>query len=225
MNVLMQDYLNSTERARHALWSGVLEAEEPIGQSKRDLVLLDRLYEAVLSPSDSDPSDLNLRTRLFRDQWGCEPTPDAIKEAREWTSTYLTERRRSVSVLCGAILMIAQNGVKLVVGAPAVWQPLQNRIMSWKGEAVLPAIWHGRNQAAHVEGLILSQPSGVYFTELERRLGQRYSCLTNGDFIPELMVREVLGWIPTIEDSVQSRDAVRTSYGGDMFAIGALVGR
>ena len=90
----MKDYLNATDRARTALWSGVLGEEEPADQLSRDLIGLNRLQEAVLSTPDSGlrkpnpfsedlPSDFDLRVQHFRDNWGREPTPDAIAEALE----------------------------------------------------------------------------------------------------------------------------------------------
>jgi hypothetical protein len=118
------------------------------------------------------------------------------------------------------MLMIAQNGVKLVLGPPNKWKSLRGQVRSIKGECVLDVIWHGRNQAAHVEGLTIGGESDLYFKDLERRLGSDFAVSTHGDFMPEVLVRDLLGW-----SEAESFGYRSPRYLSDMTALGKLVGR
>jgi hypothetical protein len=214
----MSDYLELTSDASYVVFRALSDMESPIVQLRRDLINLDRVEHYIASPSSS--YDAEVRLRDYRDGWEQEPTLANVTATREWLEQKLLVRRRSFNVLCGTILMIAQNGLKLVIGPPSLWAAYKAQALTKKGESLLEEIWHGRNQATHVEGLAAGKETDRYFRGLELRYGPSFSTARNGEFIPELILRDVLGWI-----GLTLIDSERGSYSKDMLRVAQLFNR
>lgn len=216
--MLMRDYLKVTSDAFGTLAKAIRSMKSPMERLQRERQLLQQC-EDYLNDNDSDGRGYAAFSYVS-DNWGKELTlTDAAKFLRGVDERILANGQ-SVRVLCGSMLMIAQNGVKLVLGPPSKWKSLRGQVRSIKGECVLDTIWHGRNQFAHVEGLTIGGESDLYFKDLERRLGSDFAVSTNGEVIPELLVRDVLGWLENESFGYRS-----SRYLGDMMALGGLVGR
>jgi hypothetical protein len=159
----------------------------------------------------------------WRRDMGEDPTVESVLYWRGQLEAMRDARREAINTLCASILMIAQTGIKLVLGAPKAWKQYEDTVMSSQNECILKAIWHGRNLAAHVEGLSVGTPSHKYFEGLVNRRG--VDLLAPATQSPcTYVVREILGWIDTRRLPI--KDVVHKSYESpyiqDMTRIGAL---
>lgn len=214
----MEDYLEATSDASRALFGAVNELKRKLPEFELSLIHLKNLQKYLSGFDPNGRGEWHLD--FFRQEWEAEPTEENVSSNIEWTEDCLAAKRQSISVLSGSILILAQNGIKKVLGAPSVWNSHINTVRSPKGFCVLEAIWYGRNQSAHVEGLRPGNASHTYFQDLERRLGADFSLRNNAEFIPVHVVDDVLGWFDT---GLQSRDEMgRTRFEQDMIAIGRL---
>lgn len=219
----MSDYLGQTERAYRALFDALSDMREPVHQWERNVILLEDTGNYLTGIDRVGRGDWYLH--YFREVWEEEPTPEAVQKWKAWNSDMLAAAKSSANVICGSMLMIAQNGVKLVLGKPSSWSSFQNQVISNCGECVLQAIWHGRNQMAHVEGLKRNGDTYKYFTSLKSRRGVEFDVDLNFDSMPERMVCDILGWVDPLTHRQLRGNDWRFKFEGDMLALGALVGR
>jgi hypothetical protein len=222
--MFMQDFLESTTWAADPVFRTISESRDPIFKLNLSLQHLTNLESYLQGIDRNGRGEWHLE--FFKKEWEDEPTLENARKWRSWVEEHLAAKRRGASILCGTILLIAQNGIKTVLGPPNSWRHLRGRVRSLRGECVLEAIWHGRNQAAHVEGLTPNGESDLYFKALEQRLGPQFSTATNGDFISELVVRDILGWIGwKMEEVYYPGHNGPNPYPADMLALAKLVGK
>ncbi len=220
----MKDYLANTDWAVSPLLRAIGDSREKINKWDLSLQHLRNLESYLEGIDPNGRGEWHLR--FFTQEWGDEPTPANVNKRVIYAEEQLVARRRSRSILCGSVLLIAQNGIKTVLGPPSAWRHMRGQMLSLRGHCILDAVWHGRNQAAHIEGLTAGGPSHLYFTDLEHRFGPQFSIDTNADHIAELIVRDVLGWIDWKGEEVYyPGHNGPTPYVADMIALGASVGR
>jgi hypothetical protein len=163
------------------------------------------------------------------DDWkkdmGEEPTIESVQFWRAKLESMAEARRETVNILCASILMIAQNGVKHVLGQPALWKAHEGKVLSSQNECVLSAIWHGRNLGAHVEGLKTGTPSFDYFENVKTRRGLDLGSPSSGGYPCKYIVKDLLGWIELhdlpVKDTLHT-ESYTPPYVQDMMRLGAL---
>jgi len=219
----MEDYLNATSFAVGPLFRAISEIKEPLAELERDLLHLELLLEELL---EGEAAPKEWRIQLYKKNWGDEATPENVRAWSQWLEENIEARKSSRTVMCASILLIAQNGIKKVLGSPREWSQHKGTALTKTDDCILQAIWHGRNQAAHVEGLTPGKADEIYFRMLEQEYGPMFSLETNSEFISEAILKNVLGWIDwsTSELFVEGWDG-KMPYARDMLRLGALVGK
>jgi hypothetical protein len=220
--MLMKDYLRLTSDSISPMFRLIQDSLEKIFRLDIDIHHLLHLENYLLGREHNGCGPMN--HDRFEKEYGEPPT---VAAARRWQGELASWRdatNETMNIMSGSILMIAQAGIKRVLGAPSSWKQWEGAVMSSQQECVLKAIWHGRNLAAHVEGLSVGTPSYKYFEDLKNRKGidllapsSKYSCT--------YILRDVLGWIDT--DRLPIKDTVHTDhwpspYTQDMQRIGKL---
>lgn len=222
--MFMKAFLETTSWAVGSVFAAINDSKEPIDELDRSLQNLTNLESYLQGVDPNERGKWHLE--FFKKEWEQEPTLENVHKCQTYLKEQSVAKRRSVSILCGTVLLTAQDGIKTVLGHPSNWRGLRGQVRSLRGECLLDAIWHGRNQAAHVEGLSSGGSSDLYFRALEQRLGPEFSTATNGDFISELVVQNVLGWIGWRHEEVYyPGHNGPPPYSSDMLALGALVGK
>jgi hypothetical protein len=218
----MKAYLNLTGDSVSPMFRVIQESLEKIFHLDIDIHHLVHLENYLLGKEHNGWGPRN--HDRFEKEYGEPPTIAAAQRWQEELTSWRDARNETINIMCGSILMIAQAGIKRVLGAPSSWRGLEGNIMSSQHECVLKAIWHGRNLAAHVEGLSAGTPSYKYFEDLKNRKGidllaptTKFSCI--------YVVRDMLGWIDIgrlpVEDTVHT-DQWPSPYVQDMERIGQL---
>jgi len=218
----MKDYLSSTGDAISPMFNSIRDNYEKIFQLKIDIHHWVHL-ENYIKGNDHNGYGPRNYEEWIKDM-GEEPTVDSVLFWRGKLEDMLIARNETINILCSSILMIAQNGIKLVVGKPSIWRAHESTLLSSQQECLLNAIWHGRNLGAHVEGLSENTPSYRYFSGLKER--RDIDLLSNScDHPCQVIVKDLLGWIDThdlkINDTIHT-EVWPSPYIQDMERIGGL---
>ncbi|MFA0718306.1 hypothetical protein AB4622_20115 [Vibrio splendidus] len=148
-------------------------------------------------------------------------TADEIAYWKQSLIDSFTGSQVAIDTMSASILMIAQNGIKLVFGSPRTWDAHKGVELSSKGECLFQTIWHGRNLAAHVEGLNTSGLSYQHFQDVELR--KNIDLLSNSaNYQSRYIVRELLGWIESEYDPRVHEINGQSAFHQDMLRIGTL---
>lgn len=216
----MKDYLESTGDAISPMFNAIRDSSSKLfdlGNSIHHWVHL----EKYLLGNDHD----GWGPKNFEDwkkDMGEDPTIESVRFWRAKLEAMAEARRDTINTLCASVLMIAQNGIKLVLGRPALWRAHEGKVLSSQNECVLSAIWHGRNLGAHVEGLSPGTPSFAYFEDVKSRRGVDLKS-TSSKYPCKYIVKDLLGWIELqdlpVKDSVHM-ESHPSPYVQDMVNIG-----
>lgn len=218
----MKDYLESTGDALSPMFNSIRDSSSrlfDLGISIHNWVHLENYLLG---------NDHNGRGPQNFDDWkrdmGEDPTVESVRFWRAKLESMAEARRETIDILCSSILMIAQNGIKLVLGRPALWKAHEGKVLSSQKECVLGAVWHGRNLGAHVEGLKPGTPSFAYFEDVKSRRGvdlrwpsSPYPC--------KYIVKDLLGWIELHDlpmKDILHTESYPSPYIQDMTRVGAL---
>ncbi|MGY1889234.1 hypothetical protein [Pseudomonas sp. SDT291_1_S447] len=218
----MQDYLTSTDDAVSTIFGAIRDSSEKLfklGISIHHWVHLEN-YLLGKEHDGYGPGDFD----KWKQDMGEAPTVEAVRYSRGKLESMAEARSESINTLCASILMIAQGGIKRVLGKPGLWKAHEGTLLSSQNECLLSAIWHGRNLGAHVEGLKQQTPSFAYFKDVEARRNIdllsptiKYPC--------KYIVKDLLGWVELhslpIPDSVHP-EPYPSAYFQDMTRIGKL---
>ena len=218
----MKDYLSSTGDAISPMFNSIRDSYEKIFQLKIDIHHWVHLENYIKGNDHNGYGPRNFE-EWVRDM-GEDPTVENVLFWRGKLEDMVIARNETINILCSSILMIAQNGIKLVVGKPSNWREHENTLLSSQQECLLSAIWHGRNLGAHVEGLSENTPSYRYFKVLKER--RDLDVLSDSCKYPcQVIVKDLLGWIYTHD--LKLKDSIHTEiwpspYIHDMERIGGL---
>lgn len=218
----IKDYLESTSDAVSPMFNAVRDSSIRIFQLKIDIHHWVHLENYILGGDHNGRGPRNFAA--WRKDMGEDPTVETVRFWRGKLEAMLEARMEAVNTLCASILMIAQAGIKLTLGPPNAWKRHEGTVISSQNECLLRAIWHGRNLAAHVEGLTPGTPSYKYFNDLATRRG--IDLLNRQTPFPcRYVVKDLLGWIETyalpVKDTVHA-DSYPSPYVQDMMRVGAL---
>ena len=219
----MKDYLSNTGDATASLFSTINSIIDKTYRADIDIQHWIHLENYLNGKEHHGYGPRNF------DQWvkdmDEQPTVDSVQYWRGQLENTISIHNETINTLCSSILLIAQNGIKLTLGPPSSWKAHKNELLSSQNECLLQAIWHGRNLAAHVEGLSPNTPSKQYFDEVEKRL--QIDLTSQASQNPsKIIVTDLLGWIDLyklkIKDTIHSDKSWVSPYSQDMVRIGAL---
>ena len=218
----MKDYLENTGNATSSLLNTISNSIERIFHLDTDIQQWVNL-ENYLNGSEHNSWGPHNFEEWVKDMEE-EPTVESVQYWRSRLENMVSVQNETINTLCSSILLIAQNGIKLTLGSPASWRIHNNQLLSSQNECLLQAIWHGRNLAAHVEGLKPNHPSAQYFREIETRLN--IDLTSQVSLYPsKVILTDLLGWIDLhklkIKDTTHA-DNWASPYTQDMVRIGAL---
>jgi len=218
----MTDYLNSASDTVSTLFGAIQDCSNKEFEQDIEVQHLRHLESYLLNTGD--PTTWGKRN--FED-WkkrndGESPSIEDVRAVRDTLEELVDARRQTIEIMCASILMIAQNGVKLVLGAPSVWKRHEGVVLSSQNECVLCAIWHGRNLAAHVEGLKKGTPSFRYFEDIKQRRG--IDLKLRASHPCRYILKNLLGWIELHDlfPDDSERQIYPSPYRLDMTRIGQL---
>ncbi|QAY88618.1 hypothetical protein [Pseudomonas sp. ACM7] len=218
----MKDYLSSTGDAVSPMFNVIRDSSEKLFELGISIHHWIHLENYLLGKEHKGWGPLKF------DKWqkdmGEDPTVESVQFWRGKLESMVEARNEAINTLCASILMIAQAGIKLVLGKPTLWKVHEGTLLSSQSECLLSAIWHGRNLGAHVEGLSPQTPSFVYFQDIRSR--RNIDLLSPAIKYPcKYIVKDLLGWIELhdlpIKDSVHT-ESHPSPYVQDMLRIGSL---
>lgn len=218
----MQDYLECTTDAILPMFNAIRDSSVKAFELDTSMQHWVHLENFLLGQPHNGWGPVNFED--WKKDMGVDPTVDSVRFWRAKLEAIVAARHETINVLCSSILMIAQNGIKLVLGRPNSWRSLEGTLLSSQNECLLKAIWHSRNLGAHVEGLSAHTPSFAYFEDIKNRRGIDLKASTTK--LPcKYVVKELLGWIET--DALPIADTLhtvhfRSPYTQDMIRIGQL---
>lgn len=218
----MKDYLESTGDALSPMFNSIRDSSARLFDLGISIHHWVHLENYLLGNDHNGWGPKNFDD--WKKDMGEEPTVESVRFWRAKLEAMAEARRETIDILCASILMIAQNGIKLVLGRPALWKLHEGTVLSSQNECVLCAVWHGRNLGAHVEGLKAGTPSFAYFEDVKSRRGldlkspsSKYPC--------KYIVKDLLGWIEVHD--LPLKDILHTAsypspYVQDMMRVGAI---
>lgn len=219
----MKDYLSSTGDSVSPMFNAINDSSAKLSELDISIHQWIHLEGYLLGKEHNGRGPNNF------DEWkkdmGEDPTVESVRFLRAKLEGMVEARNETINTLCASILMIAQAGIKLVLGKPTLWKRHEGKLLSSQNECLLSAIWHGRNLGAHVEGLSPQTQSFLYFQDIRSRRNidllspvTKYPC--------KYIVKELLGWIELhnlpIKDNLHA-ESYPSAYVQDMLRIGRLV--